>query len=108
MIQIILTWITAAAFTGAGIYNSLGKSATKVDYVRWGYPAWWCYITGVSELVTAALIAVPTTRVVGMTLGAVIIAAALVTIARRREFAHLPPLGVFAGLLVATALLRTA
>lgn len=105
MFQIVLTWITAAAFAGAGIYNALGKSATKVDYVRWGYPAWWCYVTGALELVTAALIAAPMTRFMGLTLGAVIIAVALLTIARRREFAHLPPLGLFAGLLVASALL---
>ncbi len=105
MLLNILTWITAAAFAGAGTFNSLGRSATKVDYVRWGYPAWWCYVTGALELATAALIAVSATRSMGLAIGAVIIAVAVLTVARRREFTHLPPLGLFAGLLVATALL---
>ena len=37
---------TVAAFVVAGVGNSLGRAATQADYVRWGYPAWWCYATG--------------------------------------------------------------
>jgi len=49
--------------------------------------------------VSAALIVLPAGRGVGTALGAVIIAVAIVTVLRRREFSHAVPLGVFAALL---------
>ncbi len=52
---------------------------------------------------SAALIAFPASRGVGLALGAVIIAAATVTVLRRREFSHTAPLGVFAALLALAA-----
>lgn len=105
MFHTISTWLAIAAFVVAGANNSLGKEATKEDYVRWGYPAWWCYVTGLLEFVTAALIAVPTTRVAGLILGTAIILVAIATVVRRREFSHLPPLGVFVALLAAAAII---
>ena len=57
-------------------------------------------MTGGLEIVTAALIALPAGRGAGMALGAIIIAVAIVTILRPREFSHAAPLGVFAALLV--------
>ena len=53
---------------------------------------------------SAALIALPAGRGVGMALGAVIIAAALVTVLRRREVSHTAPPAVFAALLALAAL----
>ena len=44
---------------------------------------------------SAALIALPASRNVGLTLGAVIIAAAVMTVLRHRDLLHLVPLGVF-------------
>jgi hypothetical protein len=51
------------------------------------------------EIVAAVLIALPGARIVGLALGAVIIAAAVLTVLRHRDFAHLAPLGIFAALL---------
>jgi membrane-bound metal-dependent hydrolase YbcI (DUF457 family) len=44
---------------------------------------------------SAALIALPVSRGVGLALGALIIAAAVLTVLRHRDFTHLVPLGVF-------------
>jgi hypothetical protein len=43
----------------------------------------------------AGLIALPASRMVGVALGAIIIAAAVLTVLRHRDFPHLVPLGVF-------------
>jgi len=55
------------------------------------------------EIIAAALIAVPAGRGVGMALGAITIAVAIVTVLRRRELSHTAPLGVFAALLALAA-----
>ncbi len=96
----ILIGLLVAAFFGAGLFNAAGTSATRGDFVRWGYPAWWCRVTGGLEMAIAVLIVLPATREVGMILGAVVIAAAMWTVLRHRDFPHLAPLGLFVALLV--------
>ncbi len=92
--------VLAGGFLGAGLFNAIGTPATQSSFVRWGYPAWWCRVTGVLEMVVAGLVALPATRGSGLILGAVIIAAAVLTVLRHREFFHLAPLGLFVALLV--------
>lgn len=103
MLHSTVVWLLVAAFFGAGLFNALGTRVTQDDFARWGYPRWWCRVTGGLEIVSAALIALPAARGAGMALGAIIIAVAVVTVLRRREFSHTAPLGVFAALLVLTA-----
>ena len=98
MVHAVSIWLLAAAFFGAGAFNAIGTSGTQSDFARWGYPRWWGILTGGLEVATAVLIALPGGRIVGLTLGAAIIAAALVTVLRHRDFAHLVPLGVVAAL----------
>jgi len=73
----VLLWFVVAAFFGAGLFNAIGTPATQSSFVRWGYPPWWCRITGGLEMANAVLIALPATFRLGVILGAVIIAAAL-------------------------------
>ena len=54
---------------------------------------WW---TGDHERRSDAL---PASRTAGLALGAVIIAAAVMTVLRHRDLSHLVPLGVFAALI---------
>ncbi len=103
MLHDVVVWLLVVAFLGAGLFNAVGPRAVRDDFVRWGYPPWWCRVTGGLEIVGAALIALPATRGAGLALGAVIVAAAIVTVLRRREFSHAVPLGVFVALLVLTA-----
>lgn len=88
-------WLLAAGFLGAGLFNAIGTPASQRDYTRWGYPRWWGRLTGALEMLSAGLIALPATRMIGLALGALIIAAAVLTVLRHRDFSHLVPLGVF-------------
>ena len=103
MLNTVVVWLLVVAFVGAGLLNAIGTRATQDDFARWGYPRWWCRVAGGLEIVSAALIALPTGRDVGMVLGAIVIAAAIVTVLRRREFSHTAPLSVFTALLVIAA-----
>ncbi len=99
MIALLSVWLLVVGFLGAGLFNAVGTPATQRGFVRWGYPAWWGRVTGGLEIVAALLLALPASRCVGLMLGTAIIAAATLTVVRHREFAHLMPLGMFAGLL---------
>jgi hypothetical protein len=99
MVHTLSLWLLVAGFLGAGLFNAIGTAKTQSDFARWGYPRWWGFFTGGLEILSAALIALPASRLVGLALGAVIIAAAVVTILGHREFPHLVPLGVFVALI---------
>ena len=99
MLHSLSIWLLAAAFFGAGAFNAIGTEGTKSSFVRWGYPEWWCRITGALEILAAVLITLPGSREIGLILGALIVAAAIVSVLRHREYQHLAPLGVFAALL---------
>src|SRR5215468_7179622 len=99
MVHALSIWLLVAGFFGAGVFNAIGTPGTRSDYARWGYPRWWNIFTGGLEIMSAALIALPASRIVGLTLGAVIIAAAVLTVLRHRDFSHLVPLSVFVALI---------
>ena len=103
MLHDVVVWLLVAAFFGAGLFNAIGTRATQDDFARWGYRRWWCRVAGGLEILSAALIALPAGRGIGVALGAIIIAAAVLTVLRSREFSHTAPLGVFAALLVLVA-----
>ncbi len=86
-----IAWLLAFAFAGAGIFNAIGGAAVQARFVRWGYPAWWNFITAALEMLSAALIVLPETRIWGLTLGAMVLIAAIATLTWRREYEHLPP-----------------
>jgi orotate phosphoribosyltransferase len=69
-----------------------------------GLPALVGRFTGGLEMISAVLIALPVSRIVGLALGAVIIAAAVMTVLRHRDLSHLVPLSV---LVVLIALAET-
>ncbi|CAD6545663.1 hypothetical protein LMG27952_04341 [Paraburkholderia hiiakae] len=99
MIPTLSVWLLVAGFFGAGLFNAIGTPATQSDFARWGYPRWWGRLTGALEMMCAVLIALPASRMVGLALGALIIAAAFLTVLRHRDFTHLVPLGVFAAVI---------
>ena len=100
MLHTLATWLLIAAFFGAGLFNTIGTQATQASFVHWGFPRWWCYVTGTAEMVIAVLIALPGTLEVGLTFGALIIIAAALTVLRHRDFSHMAPIGLFVALLV--------
>jgi hypothetical protein len=102
MLHTLSIWLLAAAFFGAGLFNAIGTPATQSGFVRWGYPRWWCHVTGALEMTIAVLVAFSATRGPGLLLGALVIGAAVLTVLRYREFAHLAPLGFLTALLLVT------
>jgi len=105
MLHSLSIWLLVAAFFGAGLFNAIGTPATQSGFVRWGYPSWWCRVTGALEMAVAVLLAFSATRGLGLLLGAAVIGAAVLTVLRHREFAHLAPLGFFAALLLMTQII---
>jgi hypothetical protein len=105
MLHSLSIWLLVAAFFGAGLFNAIGTPATQSGFVRWGYPSWWCRVTGALEMAVAVLLAFSATRGFGLLLGAAVIGAAVLTVLRHREFAHLAPLGFFAALLLMTQII---
>ena len=103
MMHVLSIWLLVASFLGAGIFNAIGTPAIKSDFARWGYPRWWHLCAGGLEIVSAVLLARPASRVAGLLLGGLIIAAAIVTVLRHRDFAHLVPLSVFVALIAFAA-----
>jgi uncharacterized membrane protein YphA (DoxX/SURF4 family) len=86
--HMIFIRLLAAAFASAGLFNAIATSTTRSNFVRWGYPAWWCRVTGGLEISAAILVAIPATRAAGLILCAVILAAAALTMLRHREFSQ--------------------
>ena len=99
MMHDLSIWLLVAGFFGAGLFNAIGTPGTQSYFARWGYPRWWNILTGGLEIMSAVLIALPVSRIVGLALGAVIIAAAVLTVLRHRDFSHLVPLSVFVALI---------
>ena len=99
MVHALSIWLLVAGFFGAGLFNAIGTPGTRNDFARWGFPRWWNILTGGLEMVSAVLIALPGSRILGLALGAVIIAAAVLTVLRHRDFSHLVPLSVFVALI---------
>jgi DoxX-like family len=66
-------------------------------------PSWWHLITGGLEILSAILIALPLGRDAGLVLGTIIIAAALLTVLRHREYSDLAPPSVFLALIALAA-----
>lgn len=104
MVHVLSIWLLVVAFSGAGVVNAIGTARTRSDFARWGYPRWWGIPTSALEISSAILIAFPVSRIFGFALGAVIIAAAVFTILRHRDYPHLKPLSVFVVLLAVAAI----
>jgi hypothetical protein len=85
----ILLWVLIVAFGAIGLIHLSGIKAIRDSYTGWGYPERFYLVTGFAEVVTAVLLAIPTTRVWGIALGATICIAAIVTLLRHKQWTHL-------------------
>lgn len=70
--------LLALFFLAAGFSKLLQPEIQMENFVRWGYPSWFVYFTGVIEVAGAGLLLVRRLRLVGvMVLGVTMVVAAL-------------------------------
>ncbi len=97
-----VSFLLALFFFYAG-GSKLASPDTLIEaFVRWGYPAWFLYVTGLVEVAGAVLLLVPTVRFYGAALLACTMLGATFTHLRAGEMAAAPvPLVLltFAGLI---------
>ena len=83
----------AAFFVLGSLGNIFAPGSIYEEYLRWGYPHWFHFVTGSLELTTAVLLARAGTRLWGSALGCTVMLAALATVTFRGEYGHgVPPL----------------
>jgi len=96
----VLAWALAAFFVAGSLSNIFAPRSIIEEYVRWGYPHWFHFVTGSLELTTAVLLARAPTRLWGAALGCTVMCAALGTVIIYGEYAHAAPPLVVAGLAI--------
>jgi hypothetical protein len=81
-------WLVAAFFVFGGLTNIFTPDEIRADYLRWGYPDWFRFLTGTLEITAAALIALHSTRLWGAILGSIVMTGAVGTLFLHGEFTH--------------------
>ena len=51
-----LAWALVAFFVLGGVMNIVAPASVADEYMRWGYPYWFNYVTGALELASAWLL----------------------------------------------------
>jgi uncharacterized membrane protein YphA (DoxX/SURF4 family) len=99
----------AVIFVVAGIINIIGRGTVKTDFARWGFPDGFNIVCGGLELVGAALLLPPSTRIWGLALLGMIMTGAIFSLLRYREpISHLAPALGIATLLALDAIALSA
>jgi hypothetical protein len=96
--RLILVALLATFFVYGGLRNLFAPKSIVDEYVHWGYPPWFRFVTGALELATAALLVFPKTRQIGTALGCCVMFAAAGTVTLNGEYAHAIPALIVLGL----------
>ena len=84
----VLPFALAAFFVVGSFSNIFAPGSIYEEYLRWGYPSWFHFVTGSLELTTAVLLAQIRTRLWGAALGCTVMLAALATVTLHGEYGH--------------------
>ena len=90
-----LPFALAAFFVVGSLSNILAPGPIYEEYLEWGYPPWFHFVTGSLELSAAILLCRGSSRLSGSALGGAVMLAALATVIIHGEYEHaVPPLVV--------------
>jgi|GEM_PF-492180 len=83
-------------FLGTGISKIIALDFVVETFQGWGYPGWFLYVVGVTEILAAVLVLIPSTRTLGAAIIGVDMLGAMGTHIMAREWLMLPlPLALF-------------
>jgi DoxX-like family len=93
----VLPLALAAFFVVGSLSNIFAPLSIYEEYLKWGYPHWFHFVTGSLELTAAILLSRAPSRLLGSALGCAVMLAALGTVTIHGEYGHAaPPLVVAA------------
>jgi hypothetical protein len=88
-----LPFALAAFFVVGSLTNIFAPGSIYEEYLKWGYPRWFHFLTGSLELIAAILLFRARSRLLGSALGCTVMLAALATVIIHGEYGHaVPPL----------------
>jgi hypothetical protein len=91
----VLPLALAAFFVVGSLSNIVAPGSIYEEYLKWGYPRWFHFVTGSLELTAAILLFRARSRLLGSALGCAVMVAALATVIIHGEYGHaVPPLVV--------------
>jgi hypothetical protein len=91
----VLPFALAAFFVVGSLSNIFAPGSIYEEYLKWGYPHWFHFVTGSLELTAATLLFRVPSRRLGSALGCAVMIAAFATVIIHGEYGHaVPPLVV--------------
>jgi hypothetical protein len=87
----LLALALAVFFIVGSLGNIFAPGSIYEEYLKWGYPRWFHFVTGSLEFTTAVLLARASTRLLGSSLGCTVMLGALATVAIHGEYGHAAP-----------------
>jgi hypothetical protein len=87
----IMAWAIAGVFAASALLHLAGPRFLREAYERWNFPRQFHRVTGIIELLTAAFLANPLTRLWGIALAALTMFVAVVTLLNHRQYAYTVP-----------------
>lgn len=92
--------LLSAIFAASGLVHLSGAGFIRNAYERWHFPPKFYRVTAIINLIAAAFLATPITRIWGAVLAAMIVFFAVVTLLNNRQYAYSVP-----GMLILFALI---
>lgn len=99
-------YLLALVYLINGSINAVGPKGMRESYERWGYPKGFNYVTATLQITSAVLIIVENTILYGITLGALVLGAAILTLAKSREWSATLPAIVLLAISMAWIFMR--
>jgi len=87
----VLPFALAAFFLIGSLSNIFAPGSIYDEYLKWGYPHWFHFVTGSLELTAAFLLLRTPSRLFGSALGCTVMLAAVATVIVHGEYVHAAP-----------------